>query len=106
MVPSIGELCELQGRMTEQEWRVCSDVAQVVASYLDVHPRVSAVRYPGLRADPLYATASCTLERGFGPIVAWRDAATGAWHLFDASADEESLDSHAAVLRLEGELRG
>lgn len=105
MVPSVGDLLKLQGRMTTRQWRACSDVAQVVASYLVVHPRVSAVRYPGLRADPLYSRASCTLESGFGPIVAWRDAATGAWHTFDASA-EEGLDSRSAVLRLEGELRG
>ncbi len=50
-------------------WRASSDAAQVVANYLRCHPRIEAVRYPGLKGDPSFATAARTLEHGFGPVM-------------------------------------
>jgi len=50
-------------------WRASSDAAQVVANYLRCHPRVRALRYPGLKGDPSFAIAARTLEHGFGPLV-------------------------------------
>ena len=60
-------------------WRGSSDAAQVVASYLRCHPRVTEVRYPGLKGDPSFATAARTLEHGFGPLVDVRLRDGGGW---------------------------
>lgn len=65
----LGCLKDLRAKLGAGLWRSSSDCAQVVASYLACHPKVSLVRYPGLRADALYAEASCALEAGFGPLV-------------------------------------
>lgn len=40
-----------------------------VAEYLAKHPKVSWVRYPGLKNDPSYVTASRYLKKGFGGMV-------------------------------------
>ena len=40
-----------------------------IARYLQAHPRVSWVTYPGLPQDPSYPVASRYLRRGFGGIV-------------------------------------
>lgn len=53
----------------EALWHVTSDAAQVVASYLRCHPRVTQVRYPGLKGDPSFEVAARTLQGGFGPLV-------------------------------------
>lgn len=67
--PPLDRLAELAKSMLAGEWRACSDVAQAVACYLACHPRVAAVRYPGLTSDPDYQRASSTLRCGFGPWV-------------------------------------
>ena len=66
-----------------------SDVAQVVAAYLACHPRVKAVRYPGLKTDPNFARATSQLVGGFGPYVdyMWRES-TGEWHRFTATDED------------------
>ncbi|MFW6080294.1 MAG: O-acetylhomoserine aminocarboxypropyltransferase/cysteine synthase family protein [Desulfosalsimonas sp.] len=43
--------------------------AMAAARYLKQHPGVSWVRYPGLKDDPSYPTASRYLEKGFGAMV-------------------------------------
>lgn len=43
--------------------------AQKVAEYLDNHPNVSWVNYPGLPASPHYETAKRYLNKGFGALV-------------------------------------
>jgi O-acetylhomoserine (thiol)-lyase len=48
--------------------RHCSN-AQAVAEYLEKHDKVTAVRYPGLRADPAYERARKYLPKGAGAIV-------------------------------------
>ena len=67
-----------------------SDAAQVVAAYLACHPRVKAVRYPGLKSDPSFARATSQLVGGFGPYVdyMWRES-PGEWHRF-AATDEDA----------------
>jgi O-acetylhomoserine (thiol)-lyase len=43
--------------------------AQKVAEYLDNHPKVQWVRYPGLTGDPSHAVAKKYLKKGFGGMV-------------------------------------
>ena len=66
-----------------------SDAAQVVAAYLACHPRVEAVRYPGLKTDPSFARATSQLVGGFGPYVdyMWRES-PGEWHRFTATDED------------------
>lgn len=45
------------------------DNAQKVAEYLNGHPDVEWVRYPGLKDDPSYPNASKQFENGFGGMV-------------------------------------
>ena len=42
---------------------------QKVAEFLEKHPKVSWVRYPGLKKDPTHAVASKYLKKGFGGVV-------------------------------------
>ncbi len=48
--------------------RHCENAA-AVAEYLHSHPKVSWVRYPGLKDDPTHAVASRYLKNGFGGMV-------------------------------------
>ena len=65
------------------------DAAQVVAAYLACHPRVEAVRYPGLKTDPSFTRATSQLVGGFGPYVdyMWRES-PGEWHRFTATNED------------------
>ncbi len=65
------------------------DAAQVVAAFLACHPRVEAVRYPGLKTDPSFAHATSQLVGGFGPYVdyMWRES-PGEWHRFTATDED------------------
>ncbi len=66
-----------------------SDAAQVIAAYLTCHPRVEAVRYPGLKTDPSFARATSQLVGGFGPYVdyMWKES-PGEWHRFSATDED------------------
>jgi O-acetylhomoserine (thiol)-lyase len=46
-----------------------SQNALKVAEYLKKHPKVSWIRYPGLKDDPTYKVASKYLKKGFGGMV-------------------------------------
>ena len=98
----IDALLALSSQMGRERWRVLSDAAQVVANYLVCHPRVEAVRYPGLKADPDFPRAANALVGGFGPRVAYRVAgdAAGEWRLWEADA----RDARQQVMELEGAL--
>lgn len=48
--------------------RHCAN-ALTVARFLQGHPKVSWVRYPGLEGDPTHATAKRVLAGGFGGVV-------------------------------------
>lgn len=69
-----------------------SDAAQVVAAYLACHPRVEAVRYPGLKTDPSFACATSQLVGGFGPYVdyMWKES-PGEWHRFTATDEDARM---------------
>ena len=43
--------------------------AQAVAEYLEKHPKVSWVKYPGLKSHPDYARAKKYLPKGAGAIL-------------------------------------
>ena len=91
----IDALSALSSRLGRERWRVLSDAAQVVANYLACHPRVEAVRYPGLKSDPDFPRAANTLVGGFGPRVAYRVA--GEWRLWEA----DERDVREQVMELE-----
>ncbi len=46
-----------------------SENALAVAEYLESHPKVAWVRYPGLESDPAHKTAVKYLKNGFGGMV-------------------------------------
>ena len=48
--------------------RHCENAAKV-ADYLNEHPQVAWVRYPGLKNDPAYPVAQRYLKNGFGGMV-------------------------------------
>ena len=91
----IDALSALSSRLGRERWRALSDAAQVVANYLACHPRVEAVRYPGLKSDPDFPRAANTLVGGFGPRVAYRVA--GEWRLWEA----DERDAREQVMELE-----
>lgn len=95
----IDALSALSSQMGRERWRVVSDAAQVVASYLACHPRVEGVRYPGLKSDPDFPRAANELVGGFGPLVAYRAAGdpAGEWRLWEADA----RDAREQVMDLE-----
>ena len=88
----------LTNQLGRDQWRKASDVAQVVANYLRCHPRVDAVRYPGLKSDPWFTEASHTLVGGFGPLVAYQVA--GEWYQLTCDA----ADPRDVIMTLEREL--
>ena len=91
----IDTLLALSSQMGRERWRVLSDAAQVVANYLACHPRVEAVRYPGLKSDPDFPRAANTFVGGFGPRVAYQVA--GEWRLWEA----DERDARDQVMELE-----
>lgn len=72
-LPRVGEEAQeairAQLPAREEERRLSNDEAAVLASYLVCHPRVAAVRYPGLATDPSHEAAAALLHNGFGPMV-------------------------------------
>ncbi len=92
---NIDALSALSSQLGRERWRVLSDAAQVVANYLACHPRVEAVRYPGLKADPDFPLAANALVGGFGPYV--RYCVAGEWHLWEA----DERDAREQVMELE-----
>jgi O-acetylhomoserine (thiol)-lyase len=49
-----------------------SSNALAVAEFLEAHPKVASVAYPGLPGDPAYARAKKYLNGGFGAILTFR----------------------------------
>ena len=71
-----------------------SENALKVAEFLKKHPKVTWVRYPGLKDDPTYAKASRYLKDGFGGMVVF-----GVKGSYDAAVkiiDNIKLFSHLA----------
>ncbi len=59
--------------------------AMAVAKFLETHPKVSAVFYPGLPSHPDYAIAKKQMTGGFGGMVTFeaKDGYAGASRFFD-----------------------
>lgn len=77
--------------------------AQRVAEFLQAHPKVLGVRYPGLPGDPAHAAAQTYLPHGCGAIVTFETANAQAFidklQLFSLLAnvgDAKSLVIHPA----------
>lgn len=104
----LGALDELQATCDAGSWRVRSDLAQELACYLACHPRVRAVRYPGLRWDPDFDRAACTLRGGFGPRVAVLlddpAAPEGRWAVLEVGEGAVPDDLDGCVAALEAAL--
>lgn len=82
--------------------------AGLVAEYLERHPRVSAVHYPGLASHPAYAIAA-SQQQGFGAMLSFElkggvDAvrrfvgAIGTFTLAESLGGVESLIAHPATM--------
>ena len=95
---SLYGLAELSEQLGPERWKAISDVAQVAANYLRCHPRVEAVRYPGLKQDASFEVAARTLTGGFGPLVDYRLHGDEAWQRVSLAADTDPRDE---VMRLE-----
>jgi O-acetylhomoserine (thiol)-lyase len=65
-----------------------------VAEYLSKHPKVAWVRYPGLKNDPSYKTASKYLKKGFGGVVVF--GAKGGFEAGKKFVESLKLFSHLA----------
>ncbi|MFO7871296.1 MAG: aminotransferase class I/II-fold pyridoxal phosphate-dependent enzyme [Kiritimatiellia bacterium] len=50
--------------------------AMAMAEYLEGHPKVPRVSYPGLKADPGHETASMQMENGYGGVLAFEAGQT------------------------------
>ncbi len=71
-----------------------SENALKVAEFLKKHPKVAWVRYPGLKEDPTYATASRYLKNGFGGMVVF--GVKGGYDAAVKIIDNIKLFSHLA----------
>jgi len=63
--------------------------AQAVAEFLEKHPKVSRLSYPGLPGDPGYTIASRQMKHGFGGMLA-----------FDVGQDEDDAKSFIKHLKV------
>jgi O-acetylhomoserine (thiol)-lyase len=68
--------------------------ALAVAKYLKRHPKVSWVRYPGLKEDPSYRLARTYLKNGFGGMVVF--GVKGGYDAAVKVIDSIKLFSHLA----------
>jgi O-acetylhomoserine (thiol)-lyase len=71
-----------------------SENAQKVAEYLKKHPKVTWVRYPGLKDDPTHAKAAEVLKNGFGGMVVF--GVKGGYESAVKIIDNIKLFSHLA----------
>ncbi len=71
-----------------------SENALIIAEHLQQHPAVAWVRYPGLKNDPSYATASKDLKNGFGGMVVF--GVKGGYDAAVKIIDTIKLFSHLA----------
>jgi O-acetylhomoserine (thiol)-lyase len=71
-----------------------SENALKVAEFLKKHPKVTWVRYPGLKDDPTYAKASRYLKDGFGGMVVF--GVKGGYDAAVKIIDNIKLFSHLA----------
>jgi O-acetylhomoserine/O-acetylserine sulfhydrylase-like pyridoxal-dependent enzyme len=72
--------------------RACES-ALALAGWLERHPAVRRVLYPGLKSHPSFEVAKCTLRHGFGAVLSFELANQEAAQRF---LDRVSLASHLA----------
>jgi len=63
--------------------------AMAIAEYLAGNPKISQVRYPGLKTDPDYSIAAKQMHKGFGGILA-----------FDVGKDQEDAKKFISELEV------
>ena len=63
--------------------------AMAIAEYLARHPKVSHVRYPGLKDDPGHSTAAKQMQNGFGGVLA-----------FEVGNDQEDAKEFISELKI------
>jgi O-acetylhomoserine (thiol)-lyase len=68
--------------------------AQKIAEWLEQHPQVEAVNYPGLKSSPYHQLASKYLKRGFGGVLTF--AIKGSKDTATQFIDNLQLISHLA----------
>ena len=71
-----------------------SENALIIAEHLKKHPKVSWVRYPGLKDDPSYALANRDFKNGFGGMVVF--GVKGGYDAAVKIIDSIQLFSHLA----------
>jgi O-acetylhomoserine (thiol)-lyase len=71
-----------------------SENALAIAEHLEKHPKVSWVRYPGLKGDPSHELATKYLKRGFGGMVVF--GVKGGYDAAVKVIDTIELFSHLA----------
>jgi cystathionine beta-lyase/cystathionine gamma-synthase len=76
-----------------------NDNAMAVARFLESHPKVNAVFYPGLPSHPDYAIAKKQMTGGFGGMVTFeaKDGYAGASRFFDRMQIFKRADSLGGV---------
>ena len=68
--------------------------AQALAEWLEVHPQVATVNYPGLKSSPNHANAAKYLKRGFGGVLSFE--LKGSKEAATKLVDSLELISHLA----------
>ncbi|MCA9922247.1 MAG: PLP-dependent transferase, partial [Anaerolineales bacterium] len=83
--PHAAYLVERGLKTLELRVRQQNQTAQVVAEYLETHPKVARVWYPGLASHPDHAVAAAQM-RGFGGVVSFEIAPQNGENPLDAAA--------------------
>lgn len=82
------------------QWRIQSDTAQIIAQYLSCHPKVSELRYPGLKQDVSFSLGARQLQGGFGPWLSYRLTNQQEWTCMHSTAE----DARVQIMKLEERL--
>ncbi|WP_442481468.1 trans-sulfuration enzyme family protein [Aeoliella sp. SH292] len=71
MSPFESYLCSRGLKTLELRVREQSKTAMLLAEWLESHPRVTKVRYPGLKSNPGHELASRQMDGGFGAMMSF-----------------------------------
>ena len=98
--PAMGEAARILLATTSARMQRRCDTALACAAYLEAHPAVAWVSYPGLAADAAHDDAHRTLEHGAGTLMAFglAEPARAAGVLARAGADGDLLGARACGL--------
>lgn len=77
MGPLESFLCARGVKTLELRVKAQSATALELAHWLEAHPRVAKVHYPGLTSHPAHALAARQMEGGFGGLLSFELAGTG-----------------------------